>query len=173
MKRINKIFIVIIITLGVLIGIKKNQKFNDFFYKNIYESSIPFVKINNWYEKIFGSSLPFKNVNNTDMVFNEKLAYNSSEKYLEGVRLNVQNEYMVPSYGTGLVLFIGEKENYGNTVIVSLNDGIDIWYSNIKPSVSLYDYIKEGELVGTSISDYIYVVFKKDGVVLNYEEYLH
>lgn len=107
------------------------------------------------------------------MVFNEKLTYQSSEKYLDGVKLNVQNEYLVPSYGTGLVLFIGEKENYGNTVIVSLNDGIDIWYSNVNPSVKLYDYIKEGELIGTSLSNYIYVVFKKDGAILNYEEYLH
>lgn len=132
-----------------------------------------FVKINNWYEKIFGSSLPLKNLNKTDLVFNEKLSYTSSEKYLDGVKLTVQNEYLIPSYGTGLVLFIGEKENYGNTVIVSLNTGIDIWYSNVTPSVKLYDYIKEGELIGTSINDYIFVVFKKDGAFLNYEEYLH
>lgn len=132
-----------------------------------------FVKINNWYEKIFGSSLPLKNLNKTDLVFNEKLSYTSSEKYKDGVKLTVQNEYLIPSYGTGLVLFIGEKENYGNTVIVSLNTGIDIWYSNVTPSVKLYDYIKEGELIGTSINDYIFVVFKKDGAFLNYEEYLH
>lgn len=172
MKKLNKILIVVIITLSTLIGIKKSKTFNNFFYKNIYESSIPFIKINNWYEKIFGT-IPFKNITNTEMVFNEKLTYQSSEKYLDGVKLNVQNEYLVPSYGTGLVLFIGEKENYGNTVIVSLNDGIDIWYSNINPSVKLYDYIKEGELIGTSLSNYIYVVFKKDGAILNYEEYLH
>lgn len=172
MKKLNKILIVVIITLSTLIGIKKSRNFNNFFYKNIYESSIPFIKINNWYEKIFGT-IPFKNIPNTEMVFNEKLTYQSSEKYLDGVRLNVQNEYLVPSYGTGLVLFIGEKENYGNTVIVSLNNGIDIWYSNVNPSVKLYDYIKEGELIGTSLSNYIYIVFKKDGAILNYEEYLH
>lgn len=172
MKKLNKILIVVIITLSTLIGIKKSRNFNNFFYKNIYESSIPFIKINNWYEKIFGT-IPFKNISNTEMVFNEKLTYQSSEKYLDGVRLNVQTEYLVPSYGTGLVLFIGEKENYGNTVIVSLNNGIDIWYSNVNPSVKLYDYIKEGELIGTSLSNYIYIVFKKDGAILNYEEYLH
>ena len=107
------------------------------------------------------------------MVFNEKLSYTNIDAYLDGAKVSVSKEYMVPSYGTGLVLFVGEKENYGNTVIISLNTGIDIWYSNINPSVRLYDYIKEGELVGTSLDDYIYIVFKKDGNILNYEEYLH
>lgn len=132
---------------------------------------MPFIKINNYYEKIFGSSLPFKNKDK--MVFNEKLSYNSCEKYMDGVKLGVDNSYLVPSYGTGLVLFVGEKENYGNTVIVSNNSGIDVWYSNIEPCVKLYDYVKEGELIGSSLDDKIYMVFKKDGNILNYEEYLH
>lgn len=132
---------------------------------------MPFIKINNYYEKIFGSSLPFKN--SDKMVFNEKLSYNSSEKYMDGVKLGVEYSYLVPSYGTGLVLFVGEKENYGNTVIVSNNSGIDVWYSNIEPCVKLYDYVKEGELIGSSLDDKIYMVFKKDGNILNYEEYLH
>ena len=173
MKWINKILIAVIVTLVVLIGLKKSNFFSLFFYNNVYESSMPFIKINNWYEKIFGSSLPFKNIDKSTLVFNEKLTYTNIEPYLDGVKLSVSNEYLIPSYGTGLVLFIGEKENYGNTVIISLNTGIDIWYSNINSSVKLYDYIKEGELVGTSLDDYIYIVFKKDGNILNYEEYLH
>ena len=66
-----------------------------------------------------------------------------------------------------------KKENYGNTVIVSLNTGIDVWYSNINESIKLYDYVKEGELIGTSKDSTIYLVFKKDGNILNYEEYIH
>lgn len=173
MKKINKILILTIITLCILIGIKKSKTFNDFFYKNIYESNIQFIKLNNTYEKIFGSSLPFKNYNKTEQVFNEKITYEKIEPYLEGAKLKVQNQYLVPSYKTGLVLFIGEKENYGNTIIVSQNDGIDIWYANVEPTVKLYDYIKEGELIGTSLNDYIYIVYKKNGEALNYEEYLH
>lgn len=171
MKWINKILVVVLITLCTLIGVKKSKKFSSFFYDNVYETSMPFIKINNYYEKIFGSSLPFKN--SDKMVFNEKLSYNSSEKYMDGVKLGVEYSYLVPSYGTGLVLFVGEKENYGNTVIVSNNSGIDVWYSNIEPCVKLYDYVKEGELIGSSLDDKIYMVFKKDGNILNYEEYLH
>lgn len=170
MKRISKILIVVIITLSILIGLKVSKRFNKFFYKNIYETSIPFMKINNWYEKNFGT-LPFKDKDTP--VFKEKLVYSSYEKYLDGVKLNVDNNYLVPSIGTGLVLFIGEEENYGNTVIVSLNTGIDVWYSNINESIKLYDYVKEGELIGTSKDSTIYLVFKKDGNILNYEEYIH
>ena len=132
---------------------------------------MPFIKINNWYEKYFGSLLFFKN--NNVQVFNEKLSYSLEEPYLDGVKLTVENNYLIPSIGTGLVLFIGEKENYGNTVIISLNTGIDVWYANINESVKLYDYIKEGELIGTSKDNSIYLVFKKDGNILNYEEYIH
>ena len=132
---------------------------------------MPFIKINNWYEKYFGSLLFFKN--NNVQVFNEKLSYSLEEPYLDGVKLTVENNYLIPSIGTGLVLFIGEKENYGNTVIISLNTGIDVWYANINESVKLYDYIKEGELIGTSKDSSIYLVFKKDGNILNYEEYIH
>ena len=173
MKTISKILIVVIITLCILIGLKKSQNFNSFFYDNVYETNLPFIKINNWYEKLFGFSLPFKDLNNTDLVFNEKLSYNSYEQYYDGVKLCVNQNYMVPSIGTGLVLFIGEKENYGNTVIVSLNTGVDVWYSNIDESVKLYDYVKTGELIGVSKNEYIYMVFKKDCNILNYEEYIH
>lgn len=171
MRKISKILVVIIITLGILIGIKTNRKFSSFFYKNIYETSVPFMKINNWYEKHFGSFLIFKN--NDVQVFKEKLSYNSEEAYLDGVKLNVESNYLIPSIGTGLVLFIGEKENYGDTVIVSLNTGIDVWYANVNSSVKLYDYVKEGKLIGTSKDNNIYLVFKKDGNILNYEEYIH
>ena len=82
MKRISKILIVVIITLSILIGLKVSKKFNKFFYKNIYETSIPFMKINNWYEKNFGT-LPFKDKDTP--VFKEKLVYSSYEKYLDGV----------------------------------------------------------------------------------------
>ncbi len=132
---------------------------------------MPFMKINNWYEKYFGSFLFLKNKDT--VVFNEKLIFNKEEPYLDGVKLSVDKNYLIPSIGTGLVLFIGEKENYGNTVIVSVNTGVNIWYCNISPNVKLYDYIKDGELVGSSLDNYIYLVFKKDGNILNYEEYIH
>ena len=68
---------------------------------------------------------------------------------------------------------MGEKEGYGNTVIVQGIDGIDIWYGNVTNiSISLYDYIDKKSLLGTTKDDVLYLVYKKDGEILNYEEYL-
>lgn len=175
-KSINltKFLLVIILTLITLIAIKKDIKFKKLFYKYIYEDSINFAKINEYYEKIFGSYIPFENTTNkVTPVFNEKLTYISSNKYLDGVKLTVENNYLVPVLQSGLVVYIGEKEGYGNTVIVQGIDGIDIWYGNVTNiSISLYDYIDKKSLLGTAKDDVLYLVYKKDGEILNYEEYL-
>lgn len=175
-KSINltKFLLVIILTLITLIAIKKDIKFKELFYKYIYEDSINFAKINEYYEKIFGSYIPFEDTTNkVTPVFNEKLTYISSNKYLDGVKLTVENNYLVPVLQSGLVVYIGEKEGYGNTVIVQGIDGIDIWYGNVNNiSISLYDYIDKKSLLGTTKDDVLYLVYKKDGEILNYEEYL-
>lgn len=175
-KSINltKFLLVIILTLITLIAIKKDIKFKELFYKYIYEDSINFAKINEYYEKIFGSYIPFEDTTNkVTPVFNEKLTYISSNKYLDGVKLTVEKNYLVPVLQSGLVVYIGEKEGYGNTVIVQGIDGIDIWYGNVNNiSISLYDYIDKKSLLGTTKDDVLYLVYKKDGEILNYEEYL-
>lgn len=171
----SKICICIIFVLGTLILMKTNSKFKNEFYKNVYENNISFAYINKIYEKYAGSSLPFKDyfVNKEQPVFGETLTYNSTDIYLDGVKLNVDNEYLIPILEDGLVIFIGTKEGYGNTVIIGQSNGIDVWYSNIDNiAVNLYDYVKKGNLLGNTKTDYFYLVFKKDGQVLNYEEYI-
>ena len=38
---------------------------------------------------------------------------------------------------------MGEKEGYGNTLIIQGADGVDIWYGNVNStSLKLYDYIE-------------------------------
>ena len=72
-----------------------------------------------------------------------------------------------------MVVFIGEKENYGSTIIIENLDGIDFWYSNISTTnLKLYDYVEKGNLVG-EVSNDLYMVFSKDGKYLNYEEYIY
>ena len=172
--NLSKLLLVIIFTLVTLIFLKKDTTFKEKFYKYIYEDSINFDKINEYYEKMFGSYIPFKeNIENVTPVFNEELTFISSNKYLDGVKLTVEKNYLIPVLQSGLVVYIGEKEGYGNTIIVQGVDGIDIWYGNItNTSVSLYDYIDKKSLLGTSIDDTLYLVYKKDGEILNYEEYL-
>ena len=84
----------------------------------------------------------------------------------------MSEKYAVPAIKEGMVVFVGEKEKYGKTIIISGTDGIDIWYSNINSNVKLYDYIEKGKIVGEAIDSKIYLLFKKDKQILNYEEYI-
>ena len=80
---------------------------------------------------------------------------------------------MVPIIESGVVVFIGEKENYGNTIIIEQIDGIDTFYGNVKiNNIKLYDYVEKGELLGETKDNTLYLVFQKDGKSLNYKEYI-
>lgn len=171
LSYINKILFVSLLTVITLILTKTSTNFKSNFYKYIYEDNISFASINNLYTKYFGSPMPFSNILKTKMVFNEKLTYSSSEKYKDGVKLVVSNNYMIPALEEGMVIFVGDKEGYGNTVIMEANDGIEIWYSNINSNLKIYDYIQKGDLVGEANGE-LYLVFKKNGEILNYEEYI-
>ena len=169
MKKISKLLITIIVVLICLIFIKKDIKFKTYFYKKIYEDSFDFGYINKLYQQYFGKILPLS-INDTKQVFDEKIIIEKKEQYLDGVKIKPKSN-LIPSLKEGLVIYIGDKEDYGNTVIVSGSDGIDIWYSNINNlSVKLYDYIDKGTLLGES--NELILVYKKDGEVLDYNDYI-
>lgn len=170
---ISKLLITIILTLITLILLKSNNKLKTFFYNKVYDNNISFATINKWYENHFGSSIPFKELveKDTKAVFNNKLEYSKKEKYLDGVKLSVDKNYLVPILESGMVVYIGKKEGYGNTVIVQQVNGVDVWYGNINnPNVKLYDYVEKGKLLGDVKNNNLYLVFKKDGKVLSYEK---
>lgn len=174
-KSLNRLLILIILTLITLIGLKANTKFRTFFYKYVFDTNFSFAKVNDLYERYLGSPIPFKEVfkDKTTPVFNEKLKYKESNKYKDGVKLVVDNNYLVPVLNKGIVIFIGDKDEYKNTVIIQTSDGVDVWYSNVSNiNVKLYDYVKEGSLIGETIDDNLYLVFKKNGVILDYKEYI-
>lgn len=171
-KNIIKFLITIILTLIVLINIKSNNEFKEKFYNLVYENNFSFATINSLYQKYFGSPIPFLDIVNTktEQVFNEKLEYSNKTKYLEGVNITVSDNYLVPILESGLVVFVGNRDGYNNTVIIQQIDGIDVWYGNIdNVSVNLYDYVEKGTLLGEVNSNNLYLVFKKDGNVLDYE----
>ena len=168
-----KFVILVILTVVTIFVLKFNSEFKINFYKYVYEDSISFAKINNWYKSKFGSSLPFSYYfEEVTPVFNEQLKYNSSSIYKDGVSLEVGYDYLVPALDSGIVIFIGEKEGYGKTVIIQQENGIDVWYSNLKEiNLQLYDYIKDGSLIG-SVDENLCLVFIKNGEVLDYQEYI-
>jgi len=166
----TKLLISIVITLIILILIKSSSDFKTSFYKEIYSNNISFAPFTNLYNKYIGNLDMFKNIT-AEPVFNEKLIYNNIEEYKDGAKLQLDNK-LVPINQSGIVVYIGEKEGYGNTVIIQRIDGIDEWYGGIiNTNVKLYDYVEKGTFLG-EIEDYLYLVYKKDGNILNYEEYL-
>ena len=80
---------------------------------------------------------------------------------------------MIPSIESGIVVFIGEKENYGNTIIIQGVDGVDIWYGNTdNTNVKLYDYVEKGSMIAMTKTEDLYLVFQKDGKFLDYKKYI-
>lgn len=169
-KWLSKVCLVAIITLVSLIVIKHNDKAKNTIYDYVYNDNISFAYINKLYKKYLGSNTLFENPLDSKPVFNEKLVYSNKEKIDEGLKLTVEDNYLVPNLESGLVVFTGTKDNYGNVVIVETVDGIDIWYGNLSNiNVKLYDYIDKGALIG-NCDNTLYLVHKKDGEILDYED---
>lgn len=172
-RFLNRFLITGLITVICLIMFKKSSSFKSSFHDRVLSDNFDFAYFNSLYSKYFGGVLPFSGlISDSAPVFSEKLSYNGFEDYLDGVSLNVSSDYMVPSVNDGLVVFIGYKDGYGNTLIVQGSDGVDTWYSNMNDiSVSMYQYITQGSFIG-NCSNNLYLVFKKDGNVLDYKKYI-
>ena len=171
---IYRSLIVIILFLTLAIITKNNPTYKDIIVNNIYEKNISFAKIKNIYTKYLGGIVPLDKVTpSITPVFNEQLEYNESSIFYDGVKLEVINNYLVPVLEEGMVVFIGEKENYGNVIIIEGVEGIEIWYGNIdKTSVKLYDYVEKNTYLGQTKDNNLYLVYSKEGKFLDYKEYL-
>ena len=173
-KGLIKCLICAVLFLGGAIYCKHNSSFKDWILDNVYTKNLSFASINNFYNKYLGGIMPFDNiVQDTTPVFNEELVYKEKSKYLDGVKLTVDYEYLVPVLDTGIVVYIGEKEGYGNVIIIQNMQGIDTWYGNIESSsVALYDYIEKGDLLGKVKDNTLYLVYSENNEILNYEDYI-
>lgn len=168
-----KLCLTIILTLVCLIVLKAKPKYEKKFYQIVYEEQLPFTKFKKLYQKYLGKFLPDQLLqSSTKKVFEEKLTFEKKEPYEEGYKLTVQNSYLTPALNSGMVVFVGKKDNYNQTVIIQQIDGTDVWYGNLaNVSVKLYDYVEKGSLVGETNQQYLYLVFKKDGQIVDGKEY--
>lgn len=172
-KIILRILVTTIIALILLISFKMNSSFKKTFYHYVYEENFPFSVVKNFLQDKFGTSLTFDKLVTEEEVFNEKLSYKDKSLYHDGVKLTVSSEYMIPSFESGIVVYIGQKENYKQVVIVQQMNGVDVWYGNIKQAnVKLYDYVEKGSLIGQADNKTLYLVFQKEGKFVDYQSYL-
>ena len=172
---ILRVLSVIVIFLFLAIISKSSKTYKDLIVANIYEKNISFVKIKKLYDKYLGGITPLDRAIEKEItVFNEELTYDEASIYYDGIKLKVINNYLVPIIKEGMVVFIGEKENYGNVIIIEGIDDTYIWYGNLeKSSVKLYDYVEAGTYLGTTKGNTLYLVIEKDGQFLDYKEYLN
>ena len=172
---LNKTLISGLLFISTLCMIKMYPETKDLIEKKVYQDNISFSAINSFYQKYFGNIFPMDTIleDSTRMVFNEQLSYQDKEKYLDGVKLTVGEGYLVPVLESGIVVFVGEKENYGSTIIVQQVNGIDVWYVGVdSSSIKLYDYVEKGDLLGEVLNTDICLVYQKAGEFLDYQEYL-
>lgn len=172
-----KFLITLVLVLGTLIITKTSDAAKAIIKHNVYEKNFSFAKVNNLYTKYLGSVLPFKDLkifkDTSQTTFNEKLKYSEINKYNDGIRLTVENNYLVPIQESGMVVFQGEKEGYGNIVIIQQVNGVDLWYGNLNNiNVKLYDYVEKGKLLGETKGTSLYLVYQKDGKFVDYKEYI-
>ena len=165
-KRTMICFVFVLLVLAISL---MSETGRSYIKKYLLETNFEFSKINTLYNKYIGKLTD----ENTEVVSgNQLLEYTSKEKYNDGVKLTLSENYNVNLLESGIVVYIGEKEGYGNTIIVQQSNGIDAWYGNIENvDVKIYDYIEKGTIIGNA-NKTLYLVFQKNGEILNYEDYI-
>lgn len=169
---VTRCLVCVILFLVISIICNFSDKNLLWFKNNMYDNNINFTFFNKIYKKYINKYLPF-DLYDEKIVMTDKVVYSDKEKYLNGVKLNVGKNYNMKSLCGGIVVYIGDKEKLGNTVIIQGTDGVDYWYSNLDNlSVKLYDYIEKDVLIGNTKNEYVYLTFLKDGKYLDYEKYI-
>ncbi len=177
-KIVNFIFktlICTIIFLSLAIISKKNITYKEKIKYELYENNLSFTKFKDLYNKYLGGVIPLENIvkKNTETVFNEKITYTNPTPYLNGVALEVKESYLVPNQEEGIVVYVGEKEGYGNSIVIEGLNNIDTWYGNIcNTTIKLYDYIQKGSYIGEACNNKLYLVYSKNKKFLPYKDYL-
>ena len=167
---VTRTLLTVILVFGVLIMVNFDKDLKSKIEKYLFTTNHSFSSINSIYNKYF-ADLTSKTKDSV-AVFNEKEKTEEKEsvtKYKDGVRKKVDKGENIKLLNSGIVVFVGEKEGYGNTIIVQQSNGTDAWYGHMnKVNVKLYDYVEKDKSLGTA-DDYIYLVFQKDGKYIDYE----
>ena len=168
---ITRLLISLILFLGVLSLANLNKDFRNIIKKDILEKNINFNKVTKFYNKYLGKIIPLEEKKQEEMVFSEKLSFKEKKQVSDYYKLTVDKNYVVPVINSGLVVFIGEKEGFGNTVIIEGIDDIDYYYGNVTNlNLKLYDYVSKGSILGNVKTTSLFLKFIKDNKTLKYEE---
>ena len=169
-RLLSKLSLLTILLLSVLIINKRYPNTKKWIKTNIYEKNLSFMKNKKYYEKYFGNLLSLSSNNKTKKVSNEIIIYKTKEKYKNGVKLTVNDNYLVPTLESGIIVFIGNIDNK-NTIIVEQIDGIKTYYYNVISNKKIYDYLEKGEYLGEVENNSLYLEFQKEKEYIDYKKY--
>lgn len=160
---LRKYFILLIIFI-ITSFLLKNKIISTFIFDDYFDYSY-FRSKTNYLLGIFR--------NKSSFVSSDKLEYKNVSKYNNSYKFITDKYYVIKNLKSGLVVYIGNKDNLGNTIIINGDNGINYWYSNLDNiSVSLYDYVDINTVIGSVKDNYFYLTLMKDKEYLNYEEYI-
>lgn len=165
----TRLLLSIILILISLIITNFSPSLKQKYVTDLLNKNMSFTTLNKLYKKFIGNNKEPKE----DLVANIDIKQPTYEKVDNSFKFTVGNEYPVPLLQSGIIVYLGDKDNLGNTAIIQGNDGIDIWYSNIDVTeYSLYDYVTKGSIIGVNRNDYYMLTIMKDDQSLDYEDYL-
>jgi len=161
----------VILVLLCAIFVNLSDKNLIFFKDHFFNETLAFTKINSLYTEYFGNIVP-ESLGNTLPVFETGKKYTNITKEENSYRVDLTSN-VLPFLESGVVVFLGEKEGYGKTMIVQGVDGVDIWYSNLENyNVTLYDYVEKENIVGEFKENKALLTFIENGQNIGYENYL-
>lgn len=170
---LTRSLLAIILFLLTSIYINYSDKCLLSYKEKFYNKSFNFSYVLKLYNKYLGGILPFKNSYNDKMVISNEVDYSNQEEYDGGVKITKLDNEVIKTLNSGIVVFIGNKESTGNTIIIQGSDGIDYWYGNLENiNVSLYDYLEESVILGNAKDGILYLKFIKNGEYLDYQDFI-
>ena len=171
-RFITKILISIFLILTIIILKMYHPNLLSIVKENIFNKSINFAKINNLSKKLIGKDVIYSK-EKSELVSNNDAHLSNVEDYHDGEKIKISNKMPIGLLTSGIVIFKGEKDYFGKTIIVQGIDGYNIWYGNLENiNVKPYSYLEKNELIGNILDEYIYLLIEKDGKRIKYEDYI-
>ena len=166
---IMRTLLAIITFLIICIGLKNDNTYYTY-YPWLFASNIDFSYIKSKVNKLVGQVILNPK---TAYVSSSKLNYQKVEKYGNSYAFLTDSKYVVNNLEAGVVIYIGNKDDLGETVIIAGDDGVNYWYSNLENIVvNLYDYVAKAQIIGNTEDKILYLTFMKDNNYLSYETFI-
>lgn len=145
-RNINSLLIGLLLVLITLI-IEMKFPNNMFGFKNIQnmvKRNSNILDISKLYNGFFGNFYPIETMH----VAKQDIDYEVSSKYLNGHIINTKQEAVI-SISSGVVVFCGEKEDTGKTIIIQDQNGILYTYGNLLDiTKNIYCYVNPEDVIG-------------------------